>query len=125
MSKRSLIDQLNDAVEAQVFGRGASERNDQLDVLSRIGKQLQLRARDEFKNNLKAKILGKGTDMSTATVTAGKGVREGYHTITPYIIVSDAPAVVEFVKQTFGGEELSRGFGSAGGYHIDARVQDS
>jgi PhnB protein len=101
------------------------EPTEQLEILARIGQQIQSRAREEFKETLKTHILGKGTDMSTATATSGKGVREGFHTITPYIIVSDTPAVVEFVKQTFGGEELSRNFGSAGGYHCEVRVRDS
>jgi PhnB protein len=39
--------------------------------------------------------------------------------------VADAPAVVEFVKQAFGGEEKFRALGSAGGYHCEARVGDS
>jgi uncharacterized glyoxalase superfamily protein PhnB len=33
--------------------------------------------------------------------------------------------VIEFVKKTFGGEEIFRSVGSAGGYHCEVRVDDS
>src|SRR5205807_7938765 len=49
----------------------------------------------------------------------------GYRTVTPYLVAQDANAVIEFVKKTFGGEELFRVVGSAGGYHCEVRVDDS
>ena len=52
-------------------------------------------------------------------------VPAGYHTVTPYLVATDANAVVDFVKQTFGGEEIFRAVGSAGGYHCEVRVEDS
>jgi PhnB protein len=57
-----------------------------------------------------------------------KGVNpipSGYHTVTPYLVAQDANAVIEFVKATFGGEEIFRSVGSAGGYHCEVRVDDS
>jgi PhnB protein len=57
-----------------------------------------------------------------------KGVNpipSGYHTVTPYLVAQDANAVIDFVKATFGGEELFRTVGSAGGYHCEVRVDDS
>ena len=47
---------------------------------------------------------------------------KGYHTVTPYMVAQDAPALIEFVKQTFGGEETFRSIGSAGGIHAEVRV---
>jgi PhnB protein len=62
-------------------------------------------------------------------IPAGKtGVRPipaGYHTVTPYLVVPDVNAVTDFVKKTFGGEEIFRSVGSAGGYHCEVRVDDS
>lgn len=49
----------------------------------------------------------------------------GYHTVTPYLVANDANAVIDFVKNTFGGEEIFRAVGSAGGYHCEVRVEDS
>jgi uncharacterized glyoxalase superfamily protein PhnB len=50
--------------------------------------------------------------------------REGFRTVTPYVIVQDAPGAIEFVKRTFGGEESFRTIGSAGGIHCEVRVGD-
>jgi len=38
---------------------------------------------------------------------AAKPVPEGFHTITPYLIVRDAQKAVEFYKRAFGAEALS------------------
>jgi len=52
-------------------------------------------------------------------------VPRGYHTVTPYLVAQDANGVIDFVKNTFGGEETFRAVGSAGGYHCEVRVEDS
>jgi PhnB protein len=126
MTKRSLADQLNDALDARVFAaHSRAEADPALELLTRIAQDLRLRPAEQFKDRLKSEISGKGTAMTTATATSSKGVRPGFHTITPYLIVADAPAVVEFAKQAFGATEVSRNFGSAGGYHCEAQIGDS
>jgi len=35
---------------------------------------------------------------------AAKPIPDGYHTVTPYLTVSGAPKVIEFLKQAFGAE---------------------
>lgn len=52
-------------------------------------------------------------------------IREGFHTVTPYLIVQQAEELIGFVKQAFGAEELLRGTGSAGGIHCEVRITDS
>jgi uncharacterized glyoxalase superfamily protein PhnB len=52
-------------------------------------------------------------------------VREGFHTVTPYLTVERAPELLEFVKQAFGAEELLRTTGSAGGMHAEVKMGDS
>src|SRR5579872_40159 len=59
--------------------------------------------------------------MSGAT----KSIREGFHTVTPYLIVQDAAQLIDFVKQAFGATETFRGTGSAGGIHAEVRIGDS
>jgi PhnB protein len=59
------------------------------------------------------------------TSTAVKPVREGFHTITPYLIVKEAAELIDFVKQAFGADELYRGTGSAGGIHAEVKIGDS
>jgi PhnB protein len=52
-------------------------------------------------------------------------IPKGYHTVTPYLVAQDAPALIDFIKQAFGGEEVFRSPGSAGGLHAELRVGDS
>jgi PhnB protein len=54
-----------------------------------------------------------------------KAIREGFHTVTPYLIVREAPQLIDFVIQAFGATELSRGTGSAGGLHAEVKIGDS
>jgi len=35
-------------------------------------------------------------------------IPEGFHTITPYLVVHDAPAAIEYYKRAFGATERSR-----------------
>ncbi len=52
-------------------------------------------------------------------------IPKGYRTVTPYLVAEDGPALLEFVKQVFGAEEVFRTVGSAGGLHSEARIGDS
>jgi PhnB protein len=40
--------------------------------------------------------------------TRPKPIPEGYHTATPYLIVSDAASAIDFYKKAFGATELTR-----------------
>lgn len=54
-------------------------------------------------------------------------IREGFHTITPYLIISGAPQWMEFVKQAFGAEERFRVQRPEGGaiMHAEVKIGDS
>jgi PhnB protein len=52
-------------------------------------------------------------------------VPEGFHTVTPYIVVHDAPGLVEFTTRAFGAIEGTRMTGGAGGVHTDVQIGDS
>jgi PhnB protein len=54
-----------------------------------------------------------------------KPIREGFHTITPYLVAEHPDPLIEFVKKAFGGKETLRGTGSAGGTHSEVRIGDS
>jgi PhnB protein len=49
----------------------------------------------------------------------------GFHTVTPYLVAENGPALLAFTKQAFGGEETFRTVGSAGGLHGEVRIGDS
>src|SRR6056297_510936 len=49
-----------------------------------------------------------------------------YHTITPYIVVKDAPAAIEFYKNAFGAVEKMRLTGPDGKLaHAEVHIGDS
>lgn len=51
---------------------------------------------------------------------------DGFHTVTPYLIVSDAAALIEFLKAAFGATEVMRMPGPEGQVmHAEVRIGDS
>lgn len=53
-------------------------------------------------------------------------VPAGYHTVTPYLIVSDPAAAIEFYKKAFGATEFHRLNGPGGSIaHAELRIGDS
>src|SRR5471032_822245 len=52
-------------------------------------------------------------------------VPNGSHTLTPYLVVQDAAAFVEFLKTVFGAEEVFRAIGGAGGIHAEMNIGGS
>jgi len=54
-----------------------------------------------------------------------KPVREGFHTVTPYLMIREFDKLIDFIKQAFGGVETFRTTGSAGGTHVEVLIGDS
>jgi PhnB protein len=55
-----------------------------------------------------------------------KPVPDGYHTVTPYLVVSGAAKAIEFYKKAFGAEELFSMPGPDGRLmHAEIRIGDS
>lgn len=58
---------------------------------------------------------------------AVKPIPDGYHSITPYLVVPDAPKTIAFLKQAFGAttlfEPMKRPDGSIG--HAELKIGDS
>jgi PhnB protein len=51
---------------------------------------------------------------------------ERYHSVTPYLIINNAEGLIEFLKQAFEAEELSRMAQPDGGImHAEVRLGDS
>jgi len=123
MAKRSPIEQLDQAIEAMLAQPQAAppQVDASLAPLLRIAAELRDLPKQEFKSELKAD-LERSTAMPLQTVNF---IREGFHTVTPYLVVDDSPGLADFVKQAFGAEERFRGIGSGGGYHIEVKIGDS
>lgn len=52
-------------------------------------------------------------------------VPDGFHTVTPYLMVPDPDRLIAFLGRVFGATEVFRVRGEAGGLHIEVRVGDS
>lgn len=121
MANLSLIEQLDEAVEAMLADAPHSPADTSVAGLLGVAVELSDLPRQEFKARLMADLARR----ASMTRTAVKPIREGFHTVTPYIIVPAAAGLIDFVKQAFGAEELYRGTGSAGGIHAEVKIQDS
>lgn len=75
---------------------------------------------DEMQNRLEALM-----KQEQGPVDRAKSIPEGFHTITPYLIVREAVELIDFVKQAFGAEEYIRSTGSEGGIHAEVKIGDS
>ena len=56
-----------------------------------------------------------------------KAIPDGYHTVTPYLMVRGADRAIEFYKRAFGAEELMRMSGPDGKsiMHAEIKIGDS
>ncbi len=57
---------------------------------------------------------------------AVKPIPDGYHTVTPYLVVRDVPRLIEFLRQAFGATELIRAPRPDGSImHAEVAIGDS
>jgi PhnB protein len=57
---------------------------------------------------------------------AVKAIPDGYHTITPYLLVEDAHGLIDFVERAFGAQLVEKMLDSEGQIvHAEVRVGDS
>ena len=76
---------------------------------------------EEMHRRMRATMKG-----DTASETpAVNPIPPGYRTVTPYLVAENGPALLEFAKQAFGGEETFRTVAPAGGLHAEVRIGDS
>jgi PhnB protein len=55
-----------------------------------------------------------------------KPIPDGYHTVTPYLIIKNAAAAIDFYKKAFGAAELFRYPGPNGNImHAEIKIGDS
>ncbi|MCA1553161.1 MAG: VOC family protein, partial [Chloroflexi bacterium] len=55
-----------------------------------------------------------------------KPIPEGYHTVTPYLVVQRAPELMKFLQQAFGAQETARMADPTGRIvHAEMKMGDS
>jgi PhnB protein len=119
MPKRSLAEQLDQAVQAMLdHPRGeAAQVDPEISALLRIAAELRNLPREEFKARLKRDLQGEGTlSMSTAAEPAT------HPTASAYLTLQNAAAAIDFYKRAFGAIETMRLLGP-GGKVIHAEIQ--
>jgi len=141
MPKRSLIDQLEQAVQAMLArpdGRLASLGkgfDPSLAPLLRIARELRDLPREDFKIRLRTK-LERSSQMENAAKQAissdaskrAETMPSGHHTIAPYIIVPRAGEFIEFLTNAFAGTErfrVGRELGSELIMHAEVAIGNS
>jgi PhnB protein len=128
MSEVELTEQLNQAIDAMMAtGEQPSALDERIADLLSVAAELHQLPRAEFRERLRAELDEEGR-MSTAAKPTKQNVspvREGFRTITPYLVVSDVHAESEFLKQTFGVTGQIYGLGSQGGFHAEYNIGGS
>src|SRR5712692_302927 len=124
MAKRSLADQLDQAVEAILTRPDSAPAiaDSRLAALALIASDFRDLPRDDFKARLRSDLERKASMATTAVTT----LREGFHSMTPYLIVEGAAKLIDFLKQTFGAEEKLRVPKPDGSFmHAEVRIGGS
>lgn len=130
MPDRELMERLDEAIDDLLAGTPSATGGDpELAALAAVALALRGLPAEDFKTRLKAE-LERRAFMSTSGVvspaSSGEGVRVGFRTVTPFIIHEKAPELVDFLKASFGAEELKRDTGgSAYGFYSEVRIGDS
>jgi PhnB protein len=125
MAERTQFEMLDELVSAVLAGSEFAPGRDHADLsaLSRVAAALRGLPSEDFRAELKMD-LERRAEMATSAV---KPVREGFHTITQYLVVSDANRLIEFLKSVFGGVERFRAQrpGSSAVMHAEVQIGDS
>jgi uncharacterized glyoxalase superfamily protein PhnB len=133
MSEVEITEQLERAIEA---GRGNPHDaapdvlNPLIAELLEVVSELRDLPRVEFKARLREGLERKAMDTATKTARDTRQlrpakIREGFRTVTPYLVVSDVHAEAEFLKQAFGVTGHIYGLGSQGGFHAEYNIGGS
>ena len=104
MPKRSLTDQLDQAVEALLVRSGAElpRLEPGIAALMPIAQDLRDLPRPSFKARLKSDLERTSSMASQATVSTTQ------QTATPRLRIKNAAAAIEFYKKAFGAREIMR-----------------
>jgi len=109
------VEQLDQAIDFLLAGGEPAE----FAGLTQIAATLRDLPDEHFQKRLK-QDLQRRANMPTSTAA----IRAGFHTVTPYIMVTDGTQLIDFLKRTLGAEELVR-HASPLGFHSEVRIGDS
>jgi PhnB protein len=82
--------------------------------------------RRDYRQVRQAHLQSSGHQPWEGEQMAVKPIPEGYHSVTPYLVVEDAAGAIDFYKQAFGAEEQMRMPGPDGKIaHAELQIGDS
>ena len=110
MPKRSKAGQLDQAVQALLSQPDSLLPSAEAELAPLVSLAATLRdlPREEFKNQLKSDLQRSSSMATQAKPEPVSYIREGFHTITPYVIVQGAAEFSDFLKAAFGAKERLR-----------------
>ena len=122
MADRDRMEQLNEALERRLLD-GPPSPDREIRELVTLASRLRSMPRELFRDRLREQLKEKAMIVTTEAVS----LREGFHSVTPYIIVRGAAEFIEFAKEAFGAEEKLRVPTSDGKriMHAEIRIGDS
>jgi PhnB protein len=125
MPDRMLDELLDRAIESVLAGALPAAGGDaELAALAEIVGRLRDVPDEGFRTRLKTELQRRA--VMTASTSTAAGVPVGFRTITPFLIHASAPGLVDFMKSTFGAEELKRNTaGEPDGFYSEVRIGDS
>lgn len=128
MDNRSLVDQLDQAIESVIAGGEGSFdfAGPELAALVGLAAELRLIPTEGFKEHLKTDLQRRAS-MTTKAKARVKPIPEGFRTATPVLCCRDAAGAIEFYKRAFGASEIGeRLLGPAGKIgHAEIKIGDS
>jgi uncharacterized glyoxalase superfamily protein PhnB len=119
MPDRDRTEQLNRAIDSALRSEALAIGDPQLGNMAGIVEVLCHLPDENFRESLKNELLRRAA-MTTSTSTA-----VGFRTVTPFLIHAQAPEMIDFMRKTFGAEELKRKTGEAIGLYSEVRIGDS
>lgn len=110
MPKRSRFDQLDQAVQALLAQPDSLLPSAEAELAPLVSLAAALRdlPREEFKNRLKSELQRSSSMATQPKPEPASYIREGFHTITPYLIVTGAAEFIVFLKAAFDAKERLR-----------------
>jgi len=105
----------------QFYGRREGTLQDPFGYLWSVSTVTEEMPVEEMHRRMDAMMKGDSTTKKPAV----SPVPPGFHMVTPYLVAEDGPALLEFTKQAFEGEETFRTVAPAGGLHAEVRIGDS
>ena len=129
MSEVVLTEQLDQAIEAMLRAAVPATASSEIAGLVSVAAELRDLPLPEFKARLRDELgraaMGIASGLKREQTTSEAKVREGFRTVTPYLVVADVHQEIDFIKKVFGAEGKVYGLGSQGGFHSEYRIGDS